>query len=117
GRKTGYWALNERIALTRAKKASLLLVLNHPEIPLHTNPAELGARQRVRKRAISFGPRTAEGVEAGDTFMSLAGRTRQLGVNCLHYVHDRITEVNQIPPLAELIDERAKDLALGASWG
>src|SRR5207249_4847245 len=40
---TDYWALNDRIAKTRAKKAALLLVLDHPEIPLHNNPAELGA--------------------------------------------------------------------------
>jgi hypothetical protein len=70
----------------------------------------------VRKRAISFGPRTAEGVKAWDTFMSLAATTRKLGVNFLHYVHDRIAEFKQIPPLAELIAERAKELNLGASW-
>ena len=116
GRKTGYWALDERIALTRAKKANLLMVLVHPELPLHNNAAELGARQRVRKRAISFGPRSAEGVAAWDTFMSLAATTRKLGVNFLQYVYDRISEVNQIPPLAELLAERAKELDLGASW-
>lgn len=40
--RTGYWALDERIALTRAKKAQLLQVLEHPEVALHNNPAELG---------------------------------------------------------------------------
>jgi hypothetical protein len=114
--KTGYWALDERIALTKAKKASLLLVLSHPEIPLHNNPAELGARQRVRKRAISFGPRTAEGAKAWDTFMSLAATTKQLGVSFYQYIHDRISGTNQIPPLNEMIDERAKERDLGASW-
>src|SRR6266581_6179515 len=54
---TGYTALDERIAKTRAKKHCLLMVLVHPEIPLHNNPAELGARARVRKRDVSFGPR------------------------------------------------------------
>jgi hypothetical protein len=115
--KTGYWALDERIALTRAKKTSLLLVLSHPEIPLHNNPAELGARQRVRKRVISFGPRTAEGAKAWDTFMSLAATTKQLGVSFYHYIHDRISQTQQIPPLDQIIDERAKELNLGASWG
>ena len=114
--KTGYWALDERIALTRAKKTSLLLVLAHPEIPLHNNPAELGARQRVRKRVISFGPRTPEGAKAWDTFMSLAATTKQLGVSFYQYIHDRISGMNQIPPLNEIIDERAKELDLGASW-
>ncbi|MDQ2996358.1 MAG: transposase [Chloroflexota bacterium] len=116
GQKTGYWALDERIALSRAKKTSLLLVLDHPEILLHNNPAELGARQRVRKRAISFGPRTQEGAKAWDTFMSLAATTKQLGVSFYQYIHDRISGTNQIPPLNEVIDERAKELDLGASW-
>jgi hypothetical protein len=115
-KKTGYWALDERIAMTKAKKACLLLVLVHPEIPLHNNPAELGARQRVRKRAISFGPRSQEGAKAWDTFMSLAATTTQLGVSFYQYIHDRISGTNQIPPLNEMIDERAKELDLGASW-
>ena len=53
--QTGYDALDERMAKTLAKKESLLAVLDHPEIPLHNNPAELGARRRVRKRVISVG--------------------------------------------------------------
>ena len=114
--KTGYWALDERIGLTRAKKTSLLMVLVHPEIPLHNNSAELDARQRVRKRKISFGPRVAEGTRAWDTFMSLAGTTRKLGVNFYRYINDRISGANQIPQLSSIIEERAKELNLGASW-
>ena len=113
---TDYWALNDRIAKTRAKKTALLLVLDHPEIPLHNNPAELGARQRVRKRDVSFGPRTAEGARAWDTFMSLADTTRKLGVSFYHFIHDRVTGANQLPALADIIDERAQELNLGASW-
>lgn len=114
--QTGYWALDERIRLTRAKKACLLLVLEHPELPLHNNPAELGARQRVRKRAISYGPRTAEGVKAWDTFQSLGATARKLGVNFFHYLQDRIRGSHQIAPLDEILAEQAKDLDLGASW-
>ena len=58
---TGYDQLNERLAKTLAHKEKLLVVLDHPEVPLHNNPAELGARQRVRKRDVSFGPRSATG--------------------------------------------------------
>ncbi len=116
GRRTGYWALDERIALTRAKKVELLVVLAHPEVPLHNNAAELGARQRVRKRDVSFGPRTREGCKAWDTFMSLAATTKKLGVSFYHYIQDRILETNEIPPLADLIDARAAELNLGASW-
>jgi len=113
---TDYWALSDRIAKTRAKKAALLLVLEHPEIPLHNNAAELGARQRVRKRDVSFGPRTAEGAQAWDTFLSLADTTRKLGVSFYHYIHDRIRGDQHIPPLADLIDDCAQELNLGASW-
>ena len=42
--KTGYDALDARIAMTLLKKESLLLVLKFPFLPLHNNPAELGAR-------------------------------------------------------------------------
>jgi len=113
---TGYQALDERIAKTRAKKSCLLMVLAHPEIPLHNNPAELGARARVRKRDVSFGPRTREGATAWDTFMTLAATATKLGVSFYHYIHDRVSGASQMPSLANLIVERAKVLNLGASW-
>ena len=113
---TGYDALDERIAKTRTKKGCLLMVLTHPEIPLHNNPAELGARARVRKRDVSFGPRTREGATAWDTFMTLAETATKLGVSFYHYIQDRVSGTYQMPALADLIAERAKVLNLGASW-
>ena len=113
---TGYQALDERIAKTRAKKGCLLMVLTHPEIPLHNNPAELGARARVRKRDVSFGPRTREGAQAWDTFMTLVETATKLGVSFYHYIHDRVSGAYQMPPLADIIEERAKLLNLGVSW-
>jgi Transposase IS66 family len=113
---TGYQALDERIAKTRAKQSCLLMVLAHPELPLHNNPAELGARARVRKRDVSFGPRTREGATAWDTFMTLAATATKLGVSFYHYIHDRVSGASQMPSLADLIVERAKVLNLGASW-
>ena len=113
---TGYAALDDRIAKTAAKKASLLRVLEHPELPLHNNPAELGARQRVRKRDVSFGPRTAAGAKAWDTFQTLAVTAQTLGVSCYHYVYDTVTGAYQLPRLADLITERAQQLDLSASW-
>ena len=113
---TDYAALNARIAKTQAKKASLLMVLKYPEIPLHNNPAELEARQRVRKRDISFGPRTQDGVRAWDTFMSLAATTRKLGVSFYQYIHDRVTRAHRILSLAELIAQQAEKRQLGTSW-
>lgn len=116
GQATGHWQLDEPLASTRAKKAQLLRVLAHPEIPLHDNPAELGARQRVRKRDVSFGPRTAEGARAWDTFMTLAETAKKLGVSFYHYIHDRISGANRPPSLADEITRQAPSLNLGASW-
>jgi hypothetical protein len=114
--RTGFDALDARIAKTKAKKESLLMVLKHPEIPLHNNPAELEARQRVRKRDVSFGPRTQDGIKAWDTFMSLAATAKKLGISFHQYIHDRVSKANEIPSLASLIEARATELELGASW-
>jgi len=104
---TGYDALDQRIAKTKAKKDGLLRVLLHPEIPLHNNPAELGARQRVRKRDISFGPRTSDGAAAWDTFMTLVATAKKLKVSFFAYVHDRVSGLNALPSLAETITQRS----------
>jgi hypothetical protein len=114
--RSGYDELDKRIAKTQAKKASLLLVLKHPELPLHNNPAELAVRQRVRKRDVSFGPRTQDGRKAWDTFMTLAATTKKLGVSFYAYVQDRIAGTHHIPPLEELVENAAKELNLGWSW-
>jgi len=114
--QTGYDDLDQRIAKTRAKKTPLLLVLKYPELPLHNNASELAVRQRVRKRDVSFGPRTQEGLHAWDTFMTLAATSRKLGISFYAYVHDRISGTNQIPPMATLVEQRARELNLGRCW-
>ena len=113
---TGYYWLDKRIAMTRAKKEGLLMVLKHPEIPLHNNPAEIEVRRRARKRDVSFGPRTQDGKHAWDTFMSLAATAKKLGISFYQYVHDRVTRAHRIPSLAELIAQQAEKRQLGASW-
>ena len=113
---TGYDELDERISKTLAKKDELLMVLTHPEILLHNNPAELAARQRVRKRVISVGPRSDDGRQAWDTFMSLVGTTKKLGISFFEYIHDRIKGDGQIPPLIEIIQKLAQESDLGDSF-
>ena len=103
---TGYHELDQRIAKTKLKAENLLVVLDFPDLPLHNNPAELGARQRVRKRKISLGPTTQEGLEAWDTFMTLAETAKKLGVNFFAYVFDRVSQSYRLPSLAHLITER-----------
>jgi hypothetical protein len=113
---TGYVALDQRITKTKAKKHALLMVLKHPEIPLHNNPAELETRRRARKRDVSFGPRTEDGKKAWDTFLSLAATTKKLGVSFYEYVHDRVSDINEIPLLSDLIVQQAALRPLNVSW-
>jgi Transposase IS66 family len=102
-RVTGYDALDDRIAKTRAKKVPLLRVLDLPFLPLTNNPAELGARRRVRKRDVSFGARSPTGIQAWDIFHTIVGTAQLLGVNVLHYLQDRFSGAFQLPALADLI--------------
>ena len=76
---SGYQPLDERKALTLAKKEPLLMVLSHPEILLHNNPAELGARQRVRKRDVSLRHAPGRGLELGIRFRRLSVPPRSWG--------------------------------------
>lgn len=83
--------LDRRFTPTRDKKPELLLVLKHPGLLLHNNPAELGARQRVRKRDVSFGPRSPAGAAAWDTFITLATTARKLDLDFAAFLVDRFT--------------------------
>jgi len=113
---TGYDALDRRIAKTKADQTHLLMVLEHPEIPLHNNPAELDARLRVRKRVVSYGPRSTAGAQAWDAMETLLSTARKLGVNFFQYIRDRVSGARQMPSLADLIKQRAETMNLSSSW-
>lgn len=101
---TGYDELDRRIVSTKSHADKLLLVLDYPQLPLHNNPAELGARQRVRKRNISFGPRTQDGLQAWDTFATIAETAKKLGVSFYAYLYDRVSKSYALTSLADLIN-------------
>ena len=112
-----YGDLAKRIEKTRQKKSELLLVLIHPELPLHNNDMELTVRQRKRKQDVSFGPRTEAGASAWDTMQSLVATTKKVGVNIYEYLRDRVTGRRAVPRLADVIKQQSAELNLGASWG
>lgn len=105
--ETGYAALDARIIKTADKREQLLAVLKHPDIPLHNNDMELGARRRVRKRDVSFGPQSRTGASAWDTFQTLAATATKLGVGFFHYLRDRMVTPATTPTLAERVAQRA----------
>jgi len=116
GQRTGLSVLDDRIQMTREKKKELLVVLEHPEVPLHNNAAELGVRRRVRKRDVSFGPRREAGRQAWDTFQTLVATASKLRISFYRYLHDRVSGAYELSSLAEVIEERARTLNLGQSW-
>lgn len=98
-------------------------MLEHPELPLHNNPAELSARTIVQRRNISYGTQTSEGTQAWDTFLSLVATTRKLGISFFEYVRvgtarlrHRITQTGKIESLAQMIREKTDINLLGWSW-
>jgi hypothetical protein len=107
-RRTGYDALDERIAKTWAKEELLLLVLDHPSLPLHNNDMELAARRRVRKRDVSFGPQSRAGAQAWDTFQTIIATATKLGVRVYAYFLGRLMAPATTPTLADHIRERAR---------
>ena len=94
-------------SLTRANKEELLVVLDFPEVPLENNLAERDLREGVIKRKISSGPRGPDGAQAWEVFLTLLATCRKNGVNFFGYVCDRISQLNQAPPLAVLVRARA----------
>jgi len=100
---TGYNALDIRIAMTRAKKEALLLVLAYPFLPLHNNPSELGARVQARMRDINLQTITDNGTKSKDTFATIVQTAKKLGVNIYEYLYDRVSKKVEMPSLAEMI--------------
>jgi hypothetical protein len=113
--KTYYKQLDERIARTKEKKDSLLIAIQYPELPLHNNGSELGARSPARYRDISFQTKNEKGTEGRDTFMTITETARKLAVNVIDYIHDRVSQNFQIPSLANLIRMRSNELICNTS--
>jgi hypothetical protein len=84
------------------------VVLDRPEIPLHTNGSETDIRDYVKKRKVSGGTRSDEGRRCRDTFATLKKTCRKLNISFWHYLTDRLGIGEQaIAPLPLIITERA----------
>lgn len=105
--QTGWAELDAALAKIHGKCDQLLLVLEHPEMPLHNNLSENDIRQYVKKRKISGGTRSALGRRCRDTFLSLKTTCRKLGVTFWSYLRDRINGTKKIPSLQELLTQKA----------
>jgi len=106
--KTCFATLNLALERLYRNKKELLLVLEHPDIPLHNNLSEGDIREYVKRRKISGGTRSDEGRRCRDTFASLKKTCRKHGISFWHYLNDRIFGTGQIPALPALIAARAR---------
>lgn len=108
--KTSYSLLNALLKRIHANKSELLLVLDRPEIPLHTNGSETDIRDYVKKRKVSGGTRSNLGRQCRDTFASIKKTCRKLGVSFWQYLNDRTSSLNDIPPLTAIMQLKAKKM-------
>jgi len=105
--RTGYAALDDRIAKTAAKKDELLMVLSVPSVPLHNNASELQARVSARRRDVSLHSRSIRGARSMDIFTTLVQTSKLLGVSAYAYLRDRINRRLELPSLAQAIQDAA----------
>ena len=89
-RRTGCVTLDRLLARLHANKAELLAVLDHPDIPLHTNGSENDIRCQVTKRKVSGGTRSDVGRDCRDAFLGLAKTCAKLGVAFWDYLGNRL---------------------------
>jgi len=109
--RTGYAALDDRIAKTATKKDELLTVLSVPSVPLHNNASELQARVSARRRDVSLHSRSARGARAMDIFTTLVQTSKMHGISAYAYFRDRISRRFELPSLATLIRNAMKTAA------
>jgi Transposase IS66 family len=104
-RRTGFALLDRLLARLHANKPELLMVLDRPEIPLHTNGSERDIRCQVIKRKISGGTHSDAGRDCRDAFLGLMHTCAKLGIAFWDYLGDRLGVACRadVPELADLI--------------
>ena len=111
-RRTGFVTLDRLLKRLHANKAELLMVLQRPEIPLHTNGSENDIRCQVIRRKVSAGTRSDAGRDCRDAFLGLAKTCAKNGIAFWDYLGSRFSVPRQpiIPPLSQLIRCRGQPL-------
>jgi Transposase IS66 family len=105
-RRTGFATLDRLLARLHANKDELLLVLDRPEVPLHTNGSERDLRPQVVRRKVSGGTRSEAGRACRDAFLGLLLTCAKLGVSFWDYLGHRLgapgADAPHLPDLVRL---------------
>jgi hypothetical protein len=107
-RRTGFVTLDRLLDRRHAHKDELLVVPDHPEVPLNTNGSERDLRPQVIRRKISGGTRSDQGRDCRDAFLGLKQTCAKLGVSFWTFLGDRlgVPGVNA-PYLPDLVRQRS----------
>jgi hypothetical protein len=95
-RRTGFVTLDRLLKRLYANKTELLMVLNRPETPLHTNGSENDIRCYVTRRKISAGTRSDVSRDCRDAFLGLAKTCDKLGIAVWDYLGSRLKVAGNI---------------------
>jgi hypothetical protein len=95
-RRTGFVTLDRLLKRLHVNKAELLMVLDRPEIPLHTNDSENDIRCYVTRRKVSAGTRSDVGRDCRDAFLGLAKTCDKLGIAVWDYLGSRLKVAGHI---------------------
>ncbi len=108
-RSTGFATLDKALARILANKDELLVVLDRPDVPLHTNGTENDIRCQVTRRKLSGCTHSENGRRARDTFLGLYKTSRKLGISYWQYLADRLNvpHAPSIPYIPDIITQRA----------
>ena len=109
-RRTGFATLDRLLKRLHANRAELLMVLERPEIPLHTNGSENDIRCQVTRRRASAGTRSDVGRDCRDVFLGLAKTCAKHGVAFWDYLGSRLKVPDQrvVPLLTDLVRYRGQ---------
>lgn len=110
--KTCFASLNNALKRIYRNKPELLRVLDFPDIPLHNNLSENDIRDYVKRRKVSGSTRSDLGRRCRDTFTSLKKTCRKLNVSFWDYLKDRLSGLNEIPFLSDIVINKALNLTI-----
>jgi hypothetical protein len=108
-RSTCFATLDRLLQRLHANKPELMRVLDHPQIPLHTNGSENDIRCQVTKRHVSGGTHSDTGRDCRDTFLGLSKTCQKLSIAFWDYLGARLAVPGgpDIPYLPGIVRDRS----------
>ena len=103
--KTCFVTLDRLLKRLHAKKADLLMVLDRPDTPLHTNGSENDIRTHVTRRKVSGGTRSDLGRDCRDAFLGLMKTCAKQSIPFWDYLGCRlgVPGAAEVPLLPDLL--------------